>query len=635
VTSDAATAAADALARVVAGLPGGGEVRDGQRTMATQVADAIAEGRHLVVQAGTGTGKSLAYLVPAILSGRKIVVATATKALQDQLHAKDLPFLAERIGRDVSHAVLKGRSNYLCLQRVREVQRTADGQLDLDDVSPSVRAEVRKLAVWAGSTATGDQAELTWSPAPRAWQSVSVSAEECPGAARCPLGEPCFAEAARRRAAAADVIVVNMHLYGTHVASGGVVLPDHDVVVFDEAHQLEDITSDTTGMALGPGRFVALARTVRQVLTAEELAAAVVSIGTALAAALAGHERERLADPLPPDVADALATARGSVEQILAALRQIDHESDDVKQRKLRAQKAATSLADDLDQAMALPDGYVAWVEGDGDRATMAVAPIDVAPVLRDGVWRHRTAILTSATIPARIVERVGLDPARTTVSDVGSPFDYPSAGLLYCAVHLPDPRSPAYAAAVHDELEALVLAAGGRTLALFTSYRALDAAVAALRPRLPFRVYDQRELPKAALVQAFAAEESACLFATTGLFQGIDVPGATLSLVTIDRIPFPRPDDPLLDARRERAGAAAFSTIDVPRAATLLAQAAGRLIRSAHDRGVVAILDPRLNRARYRWDLVNALPPFRRTRHRADAEAFLREFVSAGTDGR
>ena len=629
MATDATVVADDALARVVAGLPGGGEARPGQRRMAGLVGEAIATGRHLVVQAGTGTGKSLAYLVPAILSERKVVVATATKALQDQLATKDLPFLADHLDVPVRFAVLKGRSNYLCLQRVREVQSVAAGQLDLDDVSPHVRAEVRKLAAWAGLSQTGDQAELDWSPSPRAWQAVSVSSEECPGATRCPLGEPCFAEAARRRAAAADVIVVNMHLYGAHIASGGAVLPDHDVVVFDEAHQLEDITSDTTGLALGPGRFVMLARVVRQVLAADELTAAVVAIGSRLASVLAERTRERLARPLPADVGDALAEARGSIEQILSALRQIDNETDDVKQRKLRAQKAATALADDLDKAMALPDGYVAWVEGEGDRATLAVAPIDVAPVLRAGVWDQRTAILTSATVPAAALQRLGLDPKRTVVDDVGSPFDFATAGLVYCARHLPDPRAPGYTEAVHDELEALISAAGGRTLALFTSYRALGAAVDALRPRLPYRIYDQRELPKTALVQAFAAEESACLFATTGLFQGIDVPGATLSLVVIDRIPFPRPDDPLLDARREQAGAAAFATIDVPRAATLLAQAAGRLIRTATDRGVVAVLDPRLSRASYGWDLVKALPPFRRTRDRAEAEAFLRELAS------
>ena len=612
------------LAAAVAALPGGGEARPGQVEMAEAVATSINSGRHLIIQAGTGTGKSLAYLVPAIVSGRKVVIATATKALQDQLATKDLPFLEEHLDQPFDWAVLKGRSNYLCLQRVRESTSAESGQLDLGDVAPAIKAEIRKLGAWAATTATGDQADLDWAPSPRAWQAVSVSSEECPGAARCPLGEPCFAEAARRRAMAADVIVVNTHLYGTHVAAGGVVLPDHDVVIFDEAHQLEDTISDTTGVAISPGRFLALTRTVRQVLVAEELTAAIIGIGTALANALAPHTGKRLPRPLPDDVAAALSAARGSVEQILSALRQIDNDLDEVKQRKLRAQKATGSLAEDIDRALLPPEGYVTWVEGDGERAAMILAPIDVAPVLRSGVWEQRVAVLTSATIPAGLRTRVGLPDERTDQLDVGSPFDYPNAGLLYCATHLPDPRHASYAAAVHDELAALIIAAGGRTLALFTSWRAMDAAAAALRERVPFRIYDQRELPKTALVNAFAAEQSACLFATAGLFQGIDVPGATLSLVAIDRIPFPRPDDPLLEARREQARGEAFATIDIPHAATLLAQAAGRLIRSANDRGVVAVFDPRLNKARYRWDIVNALPPFKRTRDRAEVEAFL-----------
>ena len=630
----APTAVADALGRVVdqlaAAFPGRrGEARSGQVTMADAVSSAITRGRHLVVQAGTGTGKSLAYLVPAILSGKKVVVATATKALQDQLATKDLPFLDAHLGRPFTWAVLKGRSNYLCLQRVREVTATGDGRLELDDVAPQIKGEIRKLALWSATSRTGDQAELDWAPSVRAWQAVSVGSDECPGAARCPLGEPCFAELARRRAAAADVIVVNTHLYGTNLAAGGGVLPEHDVVVFDEAHQLEDTISDTAGVALGPGRFIALARTVRQVLTAEELTAAIVTIGTTLSTALGGHVGVRLPAPLPDGVAGALTAARGNVEQILAALRKVDNELDDVKQRKLRATRAATSLAADLDAALSMPAGYVAWVEGPADRATLMIAPIDVAPVLRAMVWEPRTAILTSATIPSALVRRVGLPPERTDEMDVGSPFDYATAGLLYCATHLPDPRRPEYAAAVHDELVQLILAAGGRTLALFTSWKAMDAAAAAVRERVPYRVYDQRELPKTALVTAFAGTESACLFATAGLFQGIDVPGATLSLVVIDKLPFPRPDDPLLEARREQAGAKAFAEIDIPRAATLLAQAAGRLIRSADDRGVVAVLDPRLNSARYRWDIVKALPPFRRTRHRSEAEAFLRSITA------
>jgi ATP-dependent DNA helicase DinG len=224
---------------------------------------------------------------------------------------------------------------------------------------------------------------------------------------------------------------------------------------------------------------------------------------------------------------------------------------------------------------------------------------------------------------------RVGLPAEGFDKLDVGSPFDFEAHAVLYCATHLPDPRRAGFEPAMHDELAALIEAAGGRTLALFTSWRAMTAAVDALGARLPYRIFTQSELPKPALLRAFAQDETSCLFATVGLFQGVDVPGATLSLVTIDRLPFPRPDDPLLDARRERAGAAAFREVDLPRAATMLAQAAGRLIRTATDRGVVAVFDPRLAKAGYRWDIVNALPPMHRTRHRHEVEAFLRALPS------
>ena len=243
-------------------------------------------------------------------------------------------------------------------------------------------------------------------------------------------------------------------------------------------------------------------------------------------------------------------------------------------------------------------------------------------------MWAKRTAVLTSATIPTSLTHRAGLPDGAVTVADVGSPFDYEQHALLYCALHLPDPRSPGYAAATHEELAALIAAAGGRTLALFTSWRAMDAAADAVRERVDTPIITQRELPKAALLRAFTEDEATSLFATAGFFQGVDVPGRTLSLVVVDRLPFPRPDDPLLSARRELLGAQAFAEIDLPRAAMLLAQATGRLIRTAQDRGVVAVLDRRLGTAGYRWRIVDALPPMRRTRHRAEAEAFLREIT-------
>ena len=617
------------LSRLVTELAGGGEARPGQQKMAVAIADAITAGRHLVVEAGTGTGKSLAYLVPIIESGKRVVIATATKALQDQLATKDLPFVQKHMTHPFDWAVLKGRSNYLCLQRLREAQSGADGQLELDDVSPQIKAEVRKLIEWSGVTQSGDPTDLDWAPSPRAWQLVSTTAEECPGAQKCPMGDPCLAEMARKRAAVADVLVVNTHLYGTHLASGGVVLPEHDVVVFDEAHQLEDTITDTSGASLGPGRFLNLARLVRLVLADDALVSELAGAATLLTQSLLPFVDKRLPRPLPPGIVDGLMTIRGRVDKAQGELRAIDSDIVDVAQRKLRAQRAVLGVINDIDTALTYATGMVAWVEGPADRAQLALAPIDVGPVLNEGVWTVRTAILTSATIPLGLVTRVGLPVEKTDELEVDSPFDYPANGLIYCATHLPDPRQPAFGKAVHDELEALITAAGGRTLALFTSWKAMDAALEALRPRLPFKLLGQRDLPKPALIAEFKSDPSVCLFATAGLFQGIDIPGETLSLVTIDRLPFPRPDDPLLDARREAAGADAFRLVDLPRATTMLAQAAGRLIRSVHDQGVVAIFDPRLNRASYRWDVVKALPPMKRTRHRAEAETFLRELTA------
>ena len=333
--------------------------------------------------------------------------------------------------------------------------------------------------------------------------------------------------------------------------------------------------------------------------------------------------------PCPDPIGDALAAARLTVDRLLAALRAIQTTLDEADQRRVRAQKAAAMMAEAIDAALSLPSGYVAWVGGRPDQPRLEVAPLDVAPVLSEGVWSRRTAVLTTATVPLNLPQRVGLPFEGTELLDVGSPFDYATHALLYCATHLPDPRQPGHQAGVHDELQALITAAGGRTLALFTSRRAMMEAAEELRRRLPFDVLTQDDLPKPALITRFAGDETSCLFATAGLFQGIDVPGPTLSLVTIDRLPFPRPDEPLLKARRQELGPEAFRGIDLPRAATLLAQAGGRLIRTATDRGVFAVLDPRLARAGYRWDIVRALPPMRRTRHREEAEAFLREITS------
>ena len=627
----------DALEIATSALPQS-ESRPGQKEMAHAVSDALAEGKHLIVQAGTGTGKTIAYLVPAIVAGKKTVVTTATKALQDQLAHKDLPFLVEHLGsyvnRDITFAVLKGRSNYVCRQRLAEINGESEKKnrkndsptlLEVDEMSQSVRREIDLISEWVKGSKSGDMADISWSPSERAMRAVSVGSDECPGARRCPVGGTCFSEIARFKASEADIVVVNTHLYGLHVASGGQLLPEHEVLIVDEAHGLEDIMSDTVGVSLHAGNFNFFAGVVKRIIADPKVISDIVNIGMMLDEVLSGLHNQRISAPLPLEITAVLAEGRRLVARILDILRTIDTKDDDSNQRKLRAQTLATRLADTIDVALKTDDTYVPYVSGTVDHPKLDIAPLDVGPVLDAGVWQKTTAILTSATVPNKMAERIGLPISRTQTCNVESPFDYQSNAVLYCSKHLPNPNSAEFTKLMHEELFHLIAAAGGRTLALFTSYKALDLAVEAMRKKLPNTILSQREYQKTQLVKLFTEDESSCLFATSGFFQGIDIPGRTLSLVTLDRIPFPRPDDPLLSARRDAIGDRAFREIDLPRAATLLAQATGRLIRNASDRGVVAVFDPRLGNAGYRRDILESMPPMRKSIDRAEVEEFLR----------
>lgn len=582
--------------------------------MAEAVFDAVIRGRHTIVQAGTGTGKSLAYLVPVMLAGKKTVIATVTKALQDQLADKDLPLVAACLAEETTlrptWAVLKGRSNYLCLQRLDELRQPStlrfadDEQLD--------ESTLGQLERWAATTDSGDLASVDWALPERAARLVSVGSDECPGASRCPRGDECFAELARRRAADADVIVVNTHLYGLDVASQGAILPEHEVVVFDEAHQLEDVISDSTARSMSAGRIAHLVAMVRVVIRDDALTGALMGIATDLTSALAPRMGSRLPVPLDESITGPLVALRLKVNDVLSTIGALATDHSETKQRILRVTIGCDRLVEEIDSLLGASTGTVAFVSGTPDRPVLVLAPLNVGPALKSGVWNTKVAILTSATMPNTLPDRVGLGDVE--VLDVGSPFDYENNGLLYCAKHLPLPNHPDRDAAVHDELARLITAANGRTLALFTTYRAMHAAADALATRLPYPILRQGDLPKPMLLARFADDHATCLFATAGYFQGVDVPGESLSLVTIDKIPFPRPDDPLLGARRDQVGADAFNVYDVPIAATQLAQAAGRLIRSATDTGVVAILDPRLATKGYGKQLVAALPPMPRT---------------------
>ena len=639
---DVGARAVASLAAVAASLPGG-EVRKGQEAMAAAVAEAIDVGRHLLVQAGTGTGKTLGYLVPAVLSGRTTVVATATRALQEQLVGRDLPLLAGLLDRPFTFAMLKGRSNYLCRAALADAVGARDQAVLLGEAVD--RDLVSAVATWSVDTATGDRADLPLALRDEAWAQLSVGPGECPGAQRCPHGSTCFAEEARRVAADADVVVVNTHLYGLHVASGGAVLPDHEVVVFDEAHALADVAADTLGLTMGPGRLANLARGARAVFTREHPSALRLDGAAArLEAVLEPLVGDRV-DPSSGDLATVLLGCAEDAADVLAAGRGLDAVGDAIA-RKERLVQLATGVAGDLRLLGELGAGQVAWVERAGARPVLRVAPVDVGEELPRRLFAHVTAVLTSATLavgdsfdPA--ANRLGLDrtgaaradgagePAGPpwTGLDVGSPFDHERQALLYCAAHLPDPRSAGYEPAMLAELTELVAAAGGRTLGLFTSKRAMAVAAAHLEEHLDVEVLVQDQLPRPLLQRRFLEDETSVLVATMGFWQGFDAPGATCSLVVIDRLPFARPDDPLADARREAATKAkrnAFASVDLPDAATLLAQGAGRLIRTADDEGVVAVLDRRLATASYRWTLVRSLPPMRRTKDPAEARRVL-----------
>ena len=593
------------LTSIVESLGPDGEHRAGQEQMTAAVADAFEGGRHLAVAAGTGTGKSLAYLIPAVLSNRRVVVATATKALQDQLASKELPLLAARPetrqlrpeGRPLRWAVLKGRSNYICRQLLAEATRTGV-QLTLGDAgmapgapAPGYRpggarpdpvpgdepsgptGELGRLIAWADRSLTGDRAYVDWTLSHGLWERLSVNATQCPGRNRCPQGGACFAEAARERAERADIVVVNTHLLVLHLLGFG-LLPAHDLVVIDEAHQFRG---------------------------------------------------KRLPADGPPDLIEALALAQSRLETADAELRATETAGDnDAEAQRLRALGTVSALSGDVAVLLQQPEDTVAFVEDGPGAPELRLAPLEVGRLLSEPLFGERTVVMTSATLGTATAGALGLDYDDYRYLDVGSPFDYPWAGLLYCARHLPPPNSPDFAGAAIDELEALVNAARGRTLALFTSHRMLERAAEVLRRRLRWPLLRQGDLPAPQLLERFAAEDATCLFATIGFWQGVDVPGPTLTLVTLDRLPFPRPDDPLLGARREHIGDDAFRLVDLRRASMLLAQGAGRLIRTSADRGVVAVLDPRLVTARYRAALLEDVPPLRRTVDRTEVLEFL-----------
>ncbi|HET8640291.1 MAG TPA: ATP-dependent DNA helicase, partial [Pseudonocardiaceae bacterium] len=659
----------------------GGDAREGQLRMAEAVAQAIETGEHLAVQAGTGTGKSLAYLVPsirhAVRYGKTVVVSTATIALQRQLVDRDLPRLAKtlerHLGRAPTFAILKGRRNYLCLHRLHEGAPEEPDELALFDpfAASALGRQVRRLQEWAAGTETGDRDEVVPGVNEQAWRQVSVSARECLGLARCPVGSDCFAERARAEAGKVDVVVTNHALLAIDAMESVTVLPDHDLVVVDEAHDLVDrVTSVATAELTASAVAAAAKRCVRLVedSTVDKLSEAADGLAMVLAGAPVGRW-ERLGEAVGTTLT-AVRDAAWTCRTALGPNRR--EETDQATQRKL----ALALLEDVHDTAVRVLAAFaesdpasrreVVWLADEERRGLVVrVAPLSVAGLLRERLFGQSTVVLTSATLalggafdalarqwglpaepagPAEATKPVdGMASKRTppadgdvprwTGLDVGSPFEYRKRAILYVAKHLPAPGRDGLPPVYLDEIEQLVTAAGGRTLGLFSSMRAARLAADELTERLDLPVLCQGDDSTAQLVKKFAKDERTCLFGTLSLWQGVDVPGPSLQLVIVDRIPFPRPDDPLMSSRQravDARGGSGFMTVAASHAALRLAQGAGRLVRSMSDRGVVAVLDPRLMTARYGSFLRASLPPFWPTTDPAVVRAALRRIDTA-----
>lgn len=604
--------------------------------MAEAVAAAVDDNSHLLVQAGTGTGKSLGYLVPALAHGERVVVATATLALQRQLVERDLPRTVDALHpllrRRPDFAMLKGRSNYLCLHRLHEgvPQDEEEGLFDqFEAAAPSSKLgqDLLRLRDWSDDTESGDRDDLTPGVSDRAWAQVSVSSRECLGASKCAYGAECFAELARERAKLADVVVTNHALLAIDAIEGAPVLPQHEVLIVDEAHEL---VSRVTGVATGeltPGQVNRAVRRAAKLVNekaADALQSASEGFERVMELALPGRLEE-----VPEDLGYALLALRDAARNVISAIGATRDKSvqdeDAVRKQALAAVETIHGVAERITQGS---EYDVVWYERhDRFGASLRVAPLSVSGLLREKLFTERSVVLTSATLKLGgdfngVGASLGLAPEGTAGDDlpqwkgldVGSPFDYPKQGILYVARHLATPGRESSRTDMLDELAELVEAAGGRTLGLFSSMRAAQAAAEELRGRLDKPILLQGEETLGELIKNFAADPETCLFGTLSLWQGVDVPGPSCQLVIMDRIPFPRPDDPLMSARQkavEEAGGNGFMAVAATHAALLMAQGAGRLVRATGDKGVVAVLDPRLANARYGSYFRASLPDF------------------------
>ena len=627
----------------------GGAAREGQIEMAEAVANALTDRHHLMVQAGTGTGKSLAYLIPGIVHGRKVLVATATLALQRQLVDRDLPAvvpaLEKFLGREVTYAIYKGVGNYICLQKMNSDEVDPDGELVLD-VS-SLEKDAKRLIAWAKTPGVSGDRDDAPEVDRRVWAANSVSGRECVGADVCAFGSQCFAANAKGRAQTADIVVTNHTLLAIEIVDSHPILPERDCIILDEAHEFMDRATQAVTDELTSGRVLRAAAMARKFMPGK-LADAFHKAGNDFHEAMVDYgdsirgdftAQGRLED-IPQSLESPIRKVRESAQAIVQLLTADDEIIDtDAMAERARVKGAVSEISTTAATILKLGDGLVLWYEP--TFSTLYLAPLSVSDVLRENMLKQTPVIATSATLTVgnsfnSLAKSIGfmvgedlsaelsegeLDPGNVKMLDVGSPFDFANQGVLYMPKHLPEPGRDGPSIEVLTELGELIDAAGGRTLALFSSWRGVEAADAHLRKvlaELPIKIITQKRGDAVGpLVERFAKDETSILLGTMSLWQGVDVPGNSCILVAIDRIPFPRPDEPVMSARASQADAAGgsgFMQVSLPRAALLLAQGTGRLIRSVDDRGVVAILDSRIVTKRYGSVLLNSMPPLWRT---------------------
>ena len=633
----------------------GGQPREGQIEMAEAVANALSDRHHLLVQAGTGTGKSLAYLVPALVHGKKVLVATATLALQRQLVERDLPkikgALEKELGRELTFAVYKGVGNYLCLQKMNSAEPDPDGELLLE--IGTLEKDAKRLRAWAETPGVSGDRDDAPDVDRRVWYANSVSGRECIGKDDCAYGSQCFAVNAKAKAQTADVVVTNHTLLAIEIVDSHPILPERDAVILDEAHEFMDRTTQAVTEELTAARVERAAKMAKKHLPGKA-SDAFAKAADNFAEALTDFAADVRNDPtkagrLPELPAQLEAPIRKVKEASAAVVALINADSDVINPDSMaeRARvKGATNEVQQTATKMLKPSGHqVMWFEP--TYSTLYLAPLSVSQVLRANLLTDTPVIATSATLTVgksfdAIAKSIGfvvngssdededsedefeageIDPANVQMLDVGSPFDFAKQGALYLPKHIPEPGRDGPSKEALTELAELIDAAGGRTLALFSSWRGVEMADEYLR-----KVLAELEIPiitqkrgdsVGTLVERFAKDPKSILLGTISLWQGIDVPGPSCTLVAIDRIPFPRPDEPVMSARAaeaDAAGGSGFMQVSLPRAALLLAQGTGRLIRSIDDRGVVAILDSRIVTKRYGSVLLNSMPPFWRT---------------------